>query len=73
MTNGTPETVFDPAEMTSLMGEESLSLDNLDKMAKSLAALALGVIPQLEGLKELGIGTVEIIVEGPEELAGRIP
>lgn len=73
MANGTPEIGFDPTEMVSVMGEESLGLDNLDKMAKSLAALALGVIPQLEGLKALGIGTVEIIVEGPEELAGRIP
>ncbi len=67
-----PGTAFNPVEMMSIRGEEPLGLASLEQIAKPLGDLALAVVPALERLKESGIGGLEIIIEGQDDLAGTI-
>ncbi len=59
-----------PVDMTPKRGEESLGLVELEGIAAPLGELALGVLPHLPALQQLNIHSVEIIIEGTEELAG---
>lgn len=70
MAEGLAGIPLDPSEMQSIRGVESTALASLEGVAKPLGALALAVIPTLETLRDFGMGALEIVVDGPEQIAG---
>ncbi|MES2971477.1 MAG: hypothetical protein V4702_04095 [Patescibacteria group bacterium] len=61
---------IDPSYMTPKAGERPTGLAELEEIASPLGTLALGIVPLLGGLRELGVKEVDIVVEGSEELSG---
>lgn len=59
-----------PNIMTPKRGEETAGLAELEGIAAPLGELALGVLPHLAALQTLRIFSVDIIIEGAEEIAG---